>query len=290
MPAEQSLLVAVLGRGLLPRPVPVATADDLGLTRGDGVFESVRVVTAPDGTSTVGQLDEHLARLSRSFAGIGGPTPDLEAWRRLIDEIVGAWRFAGEAILKLMITNGPGVLPGSPLGVATMSQMPDEWVSAREGVDVTLLSRGYRSDSFAEAPWLLGGVKTMSYAVNMAAEREATARGVDDVIFTSVDGYLLEAPTSGLVAYEDGTLVTTPTGATGILGSITVDTALDGADEDGVETSSRLLRPEELETVDGAWLLDSATGVAPILTVDGAPVRQNPEMTARLRHWAGFVA
>lgn len=290
MPAEQSLLVAVLGRGLLPRPVPVATADDLGLTRGDGVFESVRVVTGPDGSSTLGQLDEHLTRLSRSAAGIGGPTPDIPAWRRVIEEVVGAWRFAGEAILRLMITNGPGVLPGAPLGIATVSQMPESWISAREGIDVTLLSRGYRSDSFADAPWLLGGVKTLSYAVNIAAGREAAARGVDDVIFTSVDGYLLEGPTSGLVVCEDGTLVTTPTGGTGILGSITVNTALDGADEDGVETSSRLLRPEELETADGAWLLDSATGVAPILTVDGSPVRQHPEMTGRLRHWVGFAS
>ncbi|AXE37432.1 aminodeoxychorismate lyase [Acidipropionibacterium virtanenii] len=288
MPAEQSLLVAVLGRGPLPRPVPVATADDLGLTRGDGVFESIRVVTAANGTSTAQQIDEHLARLSRSVAGIGGPTPDTTAWQRLIEEIMGAWRFPGEAVLKLMITGGPGVLPGAPLGIATISRTPESWIDARDGIDVTLLSRGYRSDSFAEAPWLLGGVKTLSSAVNMAAEREAAARGVDDVIFTSLDGYLLEAPTSGLVVCDAGALVTTPTGATGILGSITVDIALSGADEDGVETSSRLLRPEELESVDGAWLLDSTTGVAPILTVDGSPVRQDPGMTGRLRHWAGF--
>lgn len=288
MPAEQSLLVGVLGRGVLDRSTAVVAADDLGLTRGDGVFDATRVVTAPDGSSTVDRLDEHLARFARSIAGVNGPSPDDQAWRRLIEELVGRWRYPGEAILKLMYTNGPEVTPGSPKGLATIAQMSDEIIAAREGIDVILVSRGYRSDSFADAPWLLGGVKTLSYAVNIAAEREAAARGVDDVIFTSVDGYLLEAPTSGLVVFQDGALVTTPTGATGILASTTVAAALDGADRDGVEVVNRLIRPEELTTVDGAWLLNSGSGVAPIRSADGAPVSQHPEMTRRLRVWAGF--
>lgn len=288
MPAEQSLLVGVLGRGVLDRSAPVVAADDLGLTRGDGVFDATRVVTAPDGSSTIDRLDEHLARFARSIAGVDGPTPDDAAWRRLIEELVGRWRYPGEAILKLMYTNGPEVTPGAPKGLATIARMGDELIAAREGIDVALVSRGYRSDSFADAPWLLGGVKTLSYAVNIAAEREASERGVDDVIFTTVDGYLLEAPTSGLVVLRDGALITTPTGATGILASTTVEAALDGASRDGVEVANRLIRPEELATADGAWLLNSGTGVAPIRTADGAPVAQDVEMTGRLRTWAGF--
>ena len=42
-------LVAVLGRGVVGSDEPLVTADDLGLTRGDGCFDSARVVTSASG-------------------------------------------------------------------------------------------------------------------------------------------------------------------------------------------------------------------------------------------------
>ncbi|NYL03856.1 aminodeoxychorismate lyase, partial [Salmonella enterica subsp. enterica serovar Typhimurium] len=81
---------------------PVLTADDLGLTRGDGVFDATRVVTADDGTSRIDNLSAHLSRFARSIAGVNGAAPDLEAWTALINELVTAWRRPGEAVLKVM--------------------------------------------------------------------------------------------------------------------------------------------------------------------------------------------
>ena len=59
-------VVAVLGRGVVDADEPVVTADDLGLTRGDGCFDSARVLTDAVGTGRVVGLDEHLARLASS--------------------------------------------------------------------------------------------------------------------------------------------------------------------------------------------------------------------------------
>ena len=53
-------------------------------------------------------------------------------------------------------------------------------------------------------PWLLAGAKTLSYAVNMAALRDAARRGAGDVIFVSSDGYMLEGPRSTVVIATDG--------------------------------------------------------------------------------------
>lgn len=290
MTLENPLLTAVLGRGVLHHSDPVVTADDLGLTRGDGVFDATRTLTTAEGSTTVDDLEDHLARFARSIAGIDAPAPDLDAWRGLINQATAAWRQPGEGMLKLMYTNGHEVTTGPATGLLTLSRLPRHLITAREGISVALLPRGYPSDAFADAPWLLGGVKTLSYAINVASTREARRRGVDDVVFTSSDGYLLEGPTSGIVMADSGSLVTTPTGATGILASVTVDHAVTGAAADGVETRTRLIRPGELSGCDGFWILNSGSGVAPILTVDGKPVPQNPAMTRRLRRWAGFAA
>ena len=74
-------LVAVLGRGVVPSGDPIATADDVGLVRGDGCFDAMRVLDR-GGVAEVENLDQHLARFSQIGvgprvavrpAGLGGP-------------------------------------------------------------------------------------------------------------------------------------------------------------------------------------------------------------------------
>lgn len=72
------------------------------------------------------------------------------------------------------------------------------------------LDRGYRSDVAATSPWLLQGAKTLSYAVNMAALREARRRGADDVVFVSTDGLILEGPSSTVISRRGDEFVTPP--------------------------------------------------------------------------------
>src|SRR5690606_37196164 len=84
------------------------------------------------------------------------------------------------------------------------------------GVRVVTLDRGCDLDVAERAPWLLLGAKTLSYAVNMAALREARRRGADDAVFLSTDGFVQEAPTASLILRFGNRLVT-PAPAGGIL-------------------------------------------------------------------------
>ena len=99
-------VVAVLGRGVVPRDTALLLADDLGFTRGDGCFDAARVVVG-DGTPRVDHLDRHLARFARSAAALELPAPDQDSWRALIEEALAAWTGTGEAVLKLVLTRGP---------------------------------------------------------------------------------------------------------------------------------------------------------------------------------------
>lgn len=292
MTAQQ--LVGVVGRGVFPAGHLVVTADDLGFTRGDGVFDATRVVTDGEGHSSIDHLDRHLDRFDASITGIGGELVDRRAWKATIDEALEQWTLPGEAVLKIMYSNGqesqyPLGDRLNPTEVFTITQLSEGAVRDRLGVRVAMLSRGMASNAFHQAPWLLGGVKTLAYATNVAAKREALARGADDVLYTSTDGYCLEAPTSALVCLIDGCLVTTPIEGTGILHSITQQVVFEGAEDDGFETEVRLIHTVEALDCEGAWFLSSVRGVVPILSLDERELPQHDKLTAQLRRWAGFA-
>src|SRR5690625_7651259 len=80
-------------------------------------------------------------------------------------------------------------------------------------MNVVTLDRGRASTVVDTSPWLLPGAKTLSYAVNMAATRQAVRRGAEDDLFVSTDGYALEGPTSPLLVRHGDVFTTTPVSA-----------------------------------------------------------------------------
>lgn len=285
MPAQ---LVAVLGHGVVDPDTPLLLADDAGLTRGDGCFDTCRVVQDDSGTR-VDHLERHLDRFAHSARALGLPAPDFAAWRDLIAAALAAWDVPGEAALKLVLTRGPEHRPGHPTSFLLLTAVDSGALArARAGLRVVTLSRGYASDVFTAAPWLLGGTKSLSYGVNVAAKREALARGADDVIFTSTDGYALEGPTAGLVVAHGERLIAVPTGGTGVLESVTVSVILAAAAEFGLVADRELLRPADLLRADGVWLVSTVRGVCPVLALDGVPVPHDPSLTDLLARAAGF--
>ncbi|MEE9965901.1 MAG: aminodeoxychorismate lyase [Propionicimonas sp.] len=279
-------LIAVMGVGVVSADLPLLAADDLGVTRGDGCFDAARVVVDTAGTR-VDHLHQHLARFARSASALELPAPDLDAWEDLITEALAAWTVPGEAVLKLVYTRGRELYGGGPTQFLAITAAADA-TAARAGVTAITLARGMASDAFAEAPWLLGGVKTLSYAINMAAKREAARRGADEAIFVSSDGYLLEGPTAGLVIAADDRLWTTPTAGTGILRSVTVEALLDAAEASGISIHESLFSAGDLAGVEGLWIVSSVRGVLPVVALDEAPLPYDPELTAQLAGFAGF--
>lgn len=276
-------LIAVPGRGIVDPAAPLLRGDDLGVLRGDGCFESVRV--RPDGG--VDALDLHLERLARSAAALELPAPDPAACRELVAQLAAARTGAGESAVRLILTRGPDGT-GVPTLYATLTPISAEILAQRaDGVRAVTLSRGLTADATVEAPWLLGGVKALSYAVNMAAGRYAKAAGADDAIFVSADGQLLEAPTAAVVWLTGGVLQTPPAQPLGILDGVTVRTLFAHAAAYGFGTEIRRGTPADLHAADGVWLLSAVRLAAAVLTLDGKPLRSDPAVTARVLSAAG---
>lgn len=279
-------VLAVVGRGVVEWDETIAYADDLGLTRGDGCFEATLVTTSPE--LKVHNFTEHMERLARSGASMGIPIPSVEAWQEALDAALAVWS-SDRGICKIVVNRGREFSPNGPTAFLTLTDLASNVRLAESGIRVSCLTRGYTVDAFVDAPWLLGGVKTTSYAVNMAAKREAAKRGADDVLFISADGYALEGPTAGLVWLKDDKLGSVPAGATGILDSITVAQVLEGASAAGYECHRSLISLEDLKQVDAAWLMSSARGVAPITALDDTELPVHQELSVQMKIWADIV-
>jgi 4-amino-4-deoxychorismate lyase len=274
-------VVAALGIGLVDPDAPVIRADDPGLTRGDGCFEGCRL---RDGA--VDKLAAHLDRMQRSAAALGIPF-DEAAWRSLVDEAVAAWPHTGEAAMKLLLTRGPAGV--GTQGFVSIGPLPPDYPrQRRDGLRIVTLNRGTTSDAFAEAPWLLGGVKSLSYAINMAAQREAGRLGADDVIFVSADGVVLEAPTGSVVWSAGRTLHTTPTGGTGILAGTTQRLLFERAGQAGWATAESPASVDDLHSADVVWLVGSVRGPVDVVELDGKHRPRRPEIDREIRELAGF--
>lgn len=269
-------VLAVLGVGLVDPRTPVVRADDPGLARGDGCFEGCRLV---DGA--VDKLEAHLERMAASAAALEIPF-DGDEWRALVELAVGAWPHPGEAAMKLLLTRGP-------TGFAWITPLPADYPRLRrDGLRVITLGRGTTFDAFADTPWLLGGVKTLSYAVNMAASREAARRGADDVLFVSADGFVLEAPTGTAVWSVGRVLRTPPTGPSGILGSTTQRRLFERASAAGWRVEESAVRVDDLHEADVLWVISSVRGPIDVIELDGKQRPRRPDTDAEIRRLAGF--
>ncbi|MCA1711232.1 MAG: aminotransferase class IV [Actinobacteria bacterium] len=240
---------------------PVLRADDLGVLRGESVFETMRIANGRPAF-----VDAHLQRLHRSAARLAMDLP--AGIERLFDA-----HGVSEGVLRIVCTKGG-------TAYALVSDIPAETLRGREqGVRAITLTLGVPAGLRAQAPWLLGGVKATSYAVNMATLRHAHDEGVDDAIWLSTDGEVLEAPTATVAWVKDGVLVTPPAGEVAVLPGTTVAVAL------GLLTTPYEVRrgtADELRAADEVLMLSSVRGIAPVVELDGRGLGTGP-VTAALR-------
>jgi len=252
---------------------------DLALVRGDAVFEALRVYAGRPF-----RLDAHLDRLARSAEAIDLPLPgDLEDLATRAVAAAGG----GDAVLRLICTrgregSGEGAPPvpvgregsgeGGPAAFAICTDIPGSLEEERRrGLRLVLLTTATDPLVRAASPWLLPGVKTISYAVNMAAQRAARARGADDAVLVGLGGELLEAPTANLW-WRTGHTLHTPSLDLGVLAGITRTVLCELAPGLGLKVLEGVYTAEDLDAADEAFLSSSTREIMPVIEVDGAPV------------------
>ena len=257
------LALAVTGRGLVDPAEPVVRADDEALLRGRAAFETLRVYGGRPF-----RLEAHLDRLIASAESIGLPAVE----RRRLQVLVGLVlpkAGGGDATLRLVWTAGPA--GGRPSGLALLSEIP-EWIDpSRERGAAAVSLLGVR----AAVPWLLPGVKSTSYAVNMAAEAEARRRGADEAIFVDGAGIVLEGTVTN-VWWRSGDLLRTPSLDLGILAGVTRATLIELAPACGFRIEEGAYPLEDLLGADEAFTSSSVREVMPLVEIDASRTGRGP--------------
>jgi branched-chain amino acid aminotransferase len=237
---------------------------DSVVQRGDGVFEALRTA---EGRPFA--LEEHLDRLERSAAAMELQLVDrerLRAWVRRAAEP------EGHALVRILVTRGDD---GSPGRTVVLSQPLPETPEP-----FTVLPHPAPWHPAGRA-WELAGVKTLSYAPNLAASRVARRAGYSDALLISDDDTILEGPTFCIGWVVDGHFET-PSLDLGILASITRAQSIELARSLGVGVAEGRFHLDRLEKATDVVAMSTVKQVTTVARC-GDLEPQTTEFTARLR-------
>jgi len=254
--------MTVLVNGVAAPEARISVFDPM-VIRGDGCFESVRSYGG-----SLFRLAAHLERLARSAAALEIPLPamaDLAVWAEQVA--------AGAGDCSIRILASAGADGGYPVVVVFPLPVPEMPVS----VALKAVAAPWHP---AGSAWELAGVKTLSYAPNMAAGRVAANAGFDDALLIGRDGQLLELPTSS-IGWVVGGVLETPTLELGILASITRQVVLELCEQLEIEVREGVWGVERLDEATEVMVWSTVREVMPVTALDDYGFGVGP-VTSRL--------
>ena len=219
-----------VGGRVVPEEHAAVPVLDHGFTVGDGVFETLKTVTDASVGVVPFAMDRHIARLSRSAAGMGMAMADPDELRDALLAVCAANpELAEGGRLRVTLTSGTG-----PLGSERNSGSSTLVVAASRS------SRWPAATTLALSPWPrnerspLAGLKSTSYAENVLALAHAKSLGAGEALLGNLAGEVCEGTGSNVFIVSDGRISTPPL-ASGCLAGITRALVLEWCADAGIE-------------------------------------------------------
>jgi branched-chain amino acid aminotransferase len=244
-----------LDRGLVSGKLALS-ADDRGLTLGDGLFETLAV---RNGVAL--WRFEHIERLRAGAGELGISFPE-EAIENAMDALTHKAR--GSHVLRLMLTRGEG-----QRGLADEGRKPTligslmPFDAGLRFQPITLVTSPIRRNLHSPSSHL----KTLSYVDNVLAAREAKARHADDALMLNTAGRVACASIGNMFLEKDGMLLT-PSLSEGILPGIMRAAVISVAKSIGIVVREKKILPRDVMAADAVFMTNSLRLLRPVTRCD----------------------
>ncbi len=241
--------------------LPIKPADR-GLLLGDGIFETLLTI---NGTAL--WRDAHLARMKNSARELGLPF-DTGKIAGAVDRLLNNAP-PGAHALRITLTRGTTArgLGGDgeePTLLASLNPFSTELLFQPVSLAISAIRRNETAPS--------SRLKTLSYIDNIAAAREAAAKGADDALLLNSGGNPASSTIANVFLLKGNQLIT-PSLDQAILPGIMRRVLLDEAASIGFAAMERAIAPAELMTADAVFLTNSLRFIRPVSALDKLPMR-----------------
>ena len=254
----------------VPEEKAVVSVFDRNFLYGDGLFETLRVVSGRPF-----RWDQHLVRLQRGIDFLGFHLPfEPGEIRGFADELIRRNR-SPEAVLRIVLSRGTGPRGYSPKGagrpVLVMSLHPARQLDQQEPPRWRLITSSFR----LQCADPLAHFKTCNRLPQILARAQAEASGADEALLLNTKGEVAETASSNLFWIERA-VVCTPPITSGALPGVTRALILEICAALGLPTREASARPEALPHMDGLFLTVSSWGIIEATTLDNQQLGQSP--------------
>jgi 4-amino-4-deoxychorismate lyase len=252
---------------------------DRGLAYGDGLFETM---AANDGR--IRWLDLHLDRLEDGCRRLEIPAPSRSLLAQEIDTLCPR---KGRAVVKLIVTRGPGARgysppePATPTRLLAVSQWPDyPEQHYRDGIRMRTCRL-----RLGENP-ALGGIKHLCRLEHVLAQLELRGHAVQQGLLLDASGHVVGGTTSNVFIVGGAQLSTPSLVRCGIKG-VMRRAILEASRSLGIRAEERDIVPAELLGADEVFVTNALFGIWPVTDLDGRHFAVGP-MTARFMAELGY--
>lgn len=254
---------------------------DRGFLYGDGVYEVIPVYSR-----RAFRIDEHLARLQSTLAGIqlGNPLT-TDDWKAVIARLIEAAPWDDQSIY-LQVTRGADNKRDHAFPPANVPPTAFAFASPLVTTPADVRARGVAAITVPDLRWSRCDLKVISLLANVLARQQAVDQGCAEALLIR-DGFMKEGAASNIFIVKDGLLLAPPKTQL-MLPGITYDVILELAQQHQLPLEVREISETELRAADEVWMTSSTKEVLAITTLDGKAVGNGKPGPVGERMWQWY--
>jgi 4-amino-4-deoxychorismate lyase len=244
------------------KAVDCVASSDRGLLYGDGLFETIAVVSG-----SMRHWPRHLSRLQAGCDRLGIPAVNEVELENECQSLAGN---ADKAVLKVLVTRGSGGrgyrTPDrpSPTRIVQLHEWPAySPACAERGVAVRVCNTRLGHNP------ALAGIKHLNRLEQVLARQEWEDKDIMEGLLLDSAGHLIEGTMSNIFLVRDGTLLTPDLHRCGVAGIMRTQ-IMELAGRLPIDVQVGPVEMQHLQEADEVFICNSLIGIWPVIAVDAS--------------------